>query len=156
MRTIKFVLTATAMFAGVAFTAQAEDRCGPSYTIQPGDSLGKVAKRCGQNVSDILAANPEIRDPSRLSVGQSIDMPGAAPVQEIFDPVETTLNGRIVNGRWCALIETPEGDVYGLASPNIAFRSGIAVKVTGRVVGGKECRQERMIAVSELSEAAVK
>lgn len=45
-----------------------------SYTIRPGDLLGKVAKDHGTTVDAILKVNPGL-NPSRLKIGQTIQMP---------------------------------------------------------------------------------
>src|SRR5215470_11415104 len=54
-------------------------RRGPmTYTIKPGDSLSKIAKRFGMRLADLLIANPQIADPNKIRVGQSIQIPDAA------------------------------------------------------------------------------
>lgn len=45
------------------------------YTVQPGDTLYSLAQRFGITVRDILAANPQITDPSRIYPGQVLDIP---------------------------------------------------------------------------------
>ncbi len=37
---------------------QASSNCGSTYTVQWGDSLSKIAQRCGTSVSALYAANP--------------------------------------------------------------------------------------------------
>ena len=49
--------------------------CGSTYTIQRGDSLGKIAKTCGVTLSNLLAANPTIQNPNRIYPGQQINIP---------------------------------------------------------------------------------
>ena len=50
--------------------------------IQPGDTLRKLAFRWGVTINDILAANPQITNPSLIYVWQVINIPGSsgAPV----------------------------------------------------------------------------
>ncbi|MEO1490520.1 MAG: LysM domain-containing protein [Pseudomonadota bacterium] len=162
MRSISTILSGFVLLAGLATPAAASSECGAAYTIRSGDSLGKVARRCGHTVEALLTANPEIKDPGRISVGQSIVLPGStvstvstSAANGAAAPVETVLKGRIVAGRWCALIETAEGEIFGLASPRHSFRSETIVEVKGHVVGGKECGQDRTIAVSDLSTAGL-
>lgn len=62
--------------AAPAATADAADGGGASgtYTIRPGDLLGKVAKTAGTTVDAILKVNPGL-NPNRLKVGQTINLP---------------------------------------------------------------------------------
>ncbi len=56
-------------------------QAGRNYVVQPGDSLYRIAQRFGVSLEDLIAANPQLRDPERLNVGQTIRIPGggAAP-----------------------------------------------------------------------------
>jgi LysM repeat protein len=50
------------------------------YVVVRGDTLGKIAKRCGVTLSALKAANPGI-EPAKLKVGQKLTIPagGTAP-----------------------------------------------------------------------------
>lgn len=48
---------------------------GISYTVQKGDSLASIAKKTGAKQQDIVNAN-KLSDPSRISVGQTLFIPG--------------------------------------------------------------------------------
>jgi LysM repeat protein len=48
---------------------------GVSYTVQKGDSLASIAKKTGAKQQDIVNAN-KISDPSRITVGQTLFIPG--------------------------------------------------------------------------------
>ena len=48
---------------------------GVSYTVQPGDTLSRIAQKTGARVADIINAN-KISDPSRVQVGQVLFIPG--------------------------------------------------------------------------------
>ncbi|MBX6377448.1 MAG: LysM peptidoglycan-binding domain-containing protein [Clostridia bacterium] len=50
---------------------------GQLYSVRPGDTLFVLARRFGVSVEAILAANPQITDPDRLAIGQTICIPGA-------------------------------------------------------------------------------
>ena len=58
-------------------TSFAEDypKEGVSYTVQKGDSLASIAKKTGAKQQDIVNAN-KLSDPSRISVGQTLFIPG--------------------------------------------------------------------------------
>ncbi|CDF57214.1 SafA/ExsA family spore coat assembly protein [Thermobrachium celere] len=45
------------------------------YTVQPGDSMWKIAQKYQVGVSEIVAANPEIKDPALIYPGQKIKIP---------------------------------------------------------------------------------
>ncbi len=51
-----------------------------TYMIQPGDTLGKIAARTGCTLSALIAANPQITNPSIIYVGQVINLPSGAVV----------------------------------------------------------------------------
>lgn len=48
---------------------------GGSYTIQRGDTLGRLAKEWGTTVDAIMKANPYIKDPNLIYVGKSLTRP---------------------------------------------------------------------------------
>ena len=43
--------------------------------IKEKDTLSKVANKFGIGLDELLAANPEIKNPDKISVGQSIIIP---------------------------------------------------------------------------------
>jgi LysM repeat protein len=49
---------------------------GVSYTVQKGDTIAEIAKKTGAKQQDIINAN-KISDPSRITVGQTLFIPGA-------------------------------------------------------------------------------
>jgi hypothetical protein len=72
-----------------AATASAEITPQPAptaqvYVIKQKDTLSKVATRFGITLDELLAANPDIKNPDKISIGQQIIIPlpvedGAAP-----------------------------------------------------------------------------
>jgi LysM repeat protein len=56
------------------------------HTVQRGDWLSRIARQYNTTVSAILAANPDITNPNRISVGQQIRIPTADA------PTVTTVN----------------------------------------------------------------
>lgn len=48
---------------------------GIPYTVQPGDTLSKIAQKTGAKVNDIINAN-KITDPTKVQVGQVLFVPG--------------------------------------------------------------------------------
>lgn len=145
-------------FATVAVStppAHAENPCGETYTVQRGDTLARIARKCDETVPAILAANDQIGDPSQLRIGWTIRIPGQEAASATTTVSETPtrvagVRGQIVNSRRCAQLHTPDGEVYGLVSPNVLFRSGAVVKVSGAFARKTACNAERTIVVSEL------
>ena len=45
------------------------------YIIKSGDTLSKVAKRFGVTLEELLAANPDIKNPDKIAIGQQIVIP---------------------------------------------------------------------------------
>lgn len=46
------------------------------YVVQQGDSLWKIAQRFNLSLDALIAANPQIANPSMIQVGQQINVPG--------------------------------------------------------------------------------
>lgn len=49
--------------------------CGAEYTVQPGDSLWRIARKCGRSVYDLAALN-QLADPNRIRIGQVLALTG--------------------------------------------------------------------------------
>src|SRR5947209_378922 len=46
-----------------------------TYTVQPNDALSEIADRFAVSLGELQAANPEIRNPDQISVGQQLTIP---------------------------------------------------------------------------------
>lgn len=66
------VLVATFATTGSAYAAG----CGSSVTVVKGDTLRKIADRCGTTVSALRRANPEIGNGNLIFPGQVLQLPG--------------------------------------------------------------------------------
>lgn len=70
------ILLATVVASlGISGTAAAWSGCGTSYIVQPGDSLGAIASRCGTTVAALRLANPGLGQ--WIYSGQTLWLPGA-------------------------------------------------------------------------------
>lgn len=49
-----------------------------TYTVVRGDTLYKIAVRYGISMQSLLNANPNVKDPSRIYVGQVLKLPGTS------------------------------------------------------------------------------
>ena len=66
--------------AGLAVPAAAQSPCGASYTVRAGDTLYRIAQRCGTSVSALVDANDLITNPNRIGVGWTLAIPGGSGV----------------------------------------------------------------------------
>jgi LysM repeat protein len=65
---------------GYAHVPVSHPTYGSKYTVQKGDTLGKIAARTGISLNSLLSVNPQIYNPSLIYVGQVINLPaGSAP-----------------------------------------------------------------------------
>lgn len=46
-----------------------------TYTVKPGDTLAKIALRSGATLAQLLQANPQIKDPNKIKVGDVVNVP---------------------------------------------------------------------------------
>lgn len=60
-----------------------------THTVKAGETLSGIASKANTTVKDIVAANPEITNPNKISVGQQINVPSAAKATEV-DALATT------------------------------------------------------------------
>lgn len=156
-------LGAAALVMGLAGPSPA-GACEGEYVVRSGDTLSRIARTCGASIESLLRANPQVTSPSRLSVGWTLAVPEAGEVAgepgheasdaaavppQVVEPL--VLQGRIVNGRRCAMIQTDEGEAYGVVSPELSFRSGSVVAVQGELIDDPSCTGSRTLLVTNLS-----
>ena len=78
----QFIVLAAILVSSLASTGAAPASpafwgCGSSYTVQWGDTLGKIAYRCGTTISALILANPAVGNGSLIYAGQVLAMPGS-------------------------------------------------------------------------------
>ena len=154
MRVRLMLLAGVVLLAGVgsAVFAEAATDCGAEYTVKRGDSIGRIAKQCGVDANALMKANTHIRNASQIAVGDRLAIPGARRAAVAASPQAgpLELTGRIVNGRWCAQLETEDGQLWGVVSPKVSFRSNMVVKVSGVVTTNERCTPGKTLIVSDL------
>ncbi|MBI3761342.1 MAG: LysM peptidoglycan-binding domain-containing protein [Chloroflexi bacterium] len=64
------------------------------YLVQAGDTLGAIALAYGISIDDIQKANPDLQNPDRLFVGQTITIP--IPTQEPPTPIPSLPPGTVL------------------------------------------------------------
>jgi len=99
---------------------------GGTYTVQPGDTLGKIAKRVGCTLSSLIAANPQIYNPSVIYVGQVIYLPtGAVTPPPYIPPTPPPCN-----------CPPPSSPLDSYSTLKIAYQYGLFVRVepNGKII----------------------
>ena len=51
-----------------------------TYTVKPGDNLSRIAMRYGMTLAQLLQANPQVKDPNKISVGDVLNLPDGSGV----------------------------------------------------------------------------
>ena len=96
IKNIKSLVIAGAILLSIlGFTspAAAQSGCGPTYTVQKGDYLTKIAKSCGVSYSDLLKANPTITHPALIYAGLVLNIP--ARIQFATGGTEAVVQGHL-------------------------------------------------------------
>lgn len=75
LRTVLLVLALCVLMTSVSFAAD------QVYTVRPGDTLSKIAGYYSVTISQLLAANPAIKNPALIYVGQKITIPSSKFVE---------------------------------------------------------------------------
>ncbi len=77
------------VFSAVQTTAFAQAK---AYTVVRGDTLWKIAVKYEIGISELIKANPQIKNPAMINVGQKINIPEAAPLQSLETEVIRLIN----------------------------------------------------------------
>ena len=65
-----------------------------TYSVQAGDTMGRIAEQFGLSLQDLLAANPQITSPDSIQIGDVVNIPGAGDVTpQTGDRVHTVQAG---------------------------------------------------------------
>lgn len=54
-----------------------------SYTVQRGDTMSGIAYACRVKLEDLLAANPQVRDPDKIFPGMKLNVPSTSTAEEV-------------------------------------------------------------------------
>lgn len=91
------------------------------YTVQGGDTLGKIAARMGTTV-DALAAINNIADPNKVSIGQKLKVPGGsseAPTPATMSPALQAARARLSAARATPSVNSAK-DPLGVGAAGLA------------------------------------
>jgi LysM repeat protein len=72
-----FILAAVLLASFASTSAAFAVGCGSSVIVESGDTLLKIANRCGTTVSALKLANPQIGSGNLINPGQSLALPGS-------------------------------------------------------------------------------
>lgn len=72
-------------WAGLAHAAD-EGPCGASVTVEVGDTLTEIARRCAVSPQALMEANPVIRDPDIVPLGARLTIPGGREASKAPQP----------------------------------------------------------------------
>ncbi len=62
------------------------------HTVKPGDSMWKIAVRYETGLSEIIKANPQIKNPALIYPGQKIYIPETAPLKNVESEIVRLVN----------------------------------------------------------------
>ena len=57
------------------FTRHRPQQDSNQYTVRSGDTMGKIARQHGVTLQQLLDANPQVRNPNMIHVGQALNLP---------------------------------------------------------------------------------
>ncbi len=77
------------LFASPAF---AQEKDTDIYTVQPGDSLWKIAVKYQIGITEIIAANPQFKDPNLIYPGNKVTVPLMTMIKAIERDVIELVN----------------------------------------------------------------
>ena len=69
-----------------------------TYTVKPGDTLSKIATRNGVTLAQLLQANPQIKDPNKIKVGDVVNVPDDAISTDNTRPLPSNAGARCAMG----------------------------------------------------------
>ncbi len=70
--------TTPAPTAEPAATPAATQQAATVYRVRKGDTLWAIARRFKVKLDELIAANPQLKDPNKLAIGDRINIPNAA------------------------------------------------------------------------------
>jgi spore coat assembly protein SafA len=62
------------------------------YTVQPGDSLWKIAVRYQVGISELIQANPQFKNPNLIYPGEKVNIPDLSGTKTIENQVISLTN----------------------------------------------------------------
>lgn len=86
------------VLAAFALTVSAYAQAG-THTVKSGESMWKIAVQYQIGISELISANPQIKDPAMILVGQKLNVPNIDDVKSLENEVVRLVNAeRAKNG----------------------------------------------------------
>jgi uncharacterized YkwD family protein/spore coat assembly protein SafA len=86
---VTFLITLV-IFSSTILSAFAQTQT--TYTVKSGDSMWKIAVKYEIGVSELISANPQLKNPNLIYVGQKINIPAASSLKSYEDEVVRLVN----------------------------------------------------------------
>lgn len=84
--------------AAAANTAPLLAECGTTYKVLHTDSLTSIAAKCNTTIADILARNPQIKNPNIIFDGQILNISGSNSATTTSSSTTTSILYTVVSG----------------------------------------------------------
>ena len=133
LQSILIVAVVLVSMAATTHTAKANGYCGPTYVVQPGDWLAKIARYCGVSTSALIAANPWTQYYYYIYPGQVLTIPDAyypppAPPPDYGGPTGCGPNYDMYGAYWYVCYGDTLGQIaryYGVSWQYLQYHNGI-------------------------------
>ena len=93
MKTIKhfrrFILILTVLLFAVCISVCAAAKV---YTVVPGDTIWKISQKFEIGMDELIRANPQLKNPEYINIGDKINIPETAPLSNFEDEVIRLVN----------------------------------------------------------------
>ncbi len=76
----------------------AKPNAGGDYTVRSGDTMSGIAARHGVSLATLVAANPQIKNPNLIQVGQTVHLPGGSGAAAPASSNYTVRSGDTMSG----------------------------------------------------------
>lgn len=121
---LKVLIAAALLFSTLplASPALAQTTCQSPVTVVRGDTLFRIAVRCGTTVSALMRANPDIKDRSKIFPGQKIVLPGAILPGDASTDIYIVSKGDTLTSL-AKRFNTSANELYELNKADIANRN---------------------------------
>ena len=119
-----FVLAAVLLASFASTSSAFAASCGTSATVASGDTLRKIADRCGTTVSAIRRANPEIGSGNLIYPGQVLLLPGTILGSDGGYLIYIVARGdtlRSLANRFGSTVESILASNPGITNPNVIY-----------------------------------
>ena len=142
-----FILVAVLLASFASTSSAFAASCGTSVTVVSGDTLRKIADRCGTTVSAIRRANPEIGSGNLIYPGQVLLLPGTILGSDGGYLVYIVARGDTLKGlaiRFGSTVESIVASNPEITNPNVIYEgqrltiySGTSTPPTPPPAGGQ-------------------